>query len=287
LESPALAGPGWSSAFRRSAVKGPRAARKNQSEKRDRLKAELQQEQPQAPDAQISARKNCHTPHSCRMITGSCRRWPCHTILACQRPDLRSGPRQKKPRTRSTAMLMSLWIPIIASTIALFFASFLSWMVVPIHKKDWLKLEQEDDFLKAAKDLGLADTAASGTTRPPAPRLRPHAHPGQLGRSRSPTPRSPPASPTRSPPTSSNTPIARISTSPSCPGTPEAAVVVLNLDLEQAGIGCYIAWFRVKADEPVHGPAIWNDNSWDQSTSTGFADRRLGPASTKSRPSPR
>lgn len=48
-------------------------------------------------------------------------------------------------------MLMSLWIPVIACTIALFFASFLSWMVLPFHRKDWLKLAKEDEFLEAAR----------------------------------------------------------------------------------------------------------------------------------------
>lgn len=28
-------------------------------------------------------------------------------------------------------------------------------MVVPLHKKDWAKMEREDDFLTAAKDLEL------------------------------------------------------------------------------------------------------------------------------------
>jgi hypothetical protein len=34
--------------------------------------------------------------------------------------------------------------------VALFFASFLSWMVLQLHKKDWAKLEKEDEFLAAA-----------------------------------------------------------------------------------------------------------------------------------------
>ena len=35
-------------------------------------------------------------------------------------------------------MLMRLVLPIIVSAVALFFASFLSWMVLPIHRKDWV-----------------------------------------------------------------------------------------------------------------------------------------------------
>ena len=52
-------------------------------------------------------------------------------------------------------MLLSLWLPIIVSAVVLFFASFLSWMVVQLHKQDWLKLENEDEFLNAAREVGL------------------------------------------------------------------------------------------------------------------------------------
>ena len=53
-------------------------------------------------------------------------------------------------------MLASLWLPIVVSTVVLFFASFVSWMIVPIHRKDWVKLNSEDEFLKAARDLNLS-----------------------------------------------------------------------------------------------------------------------------------
>lgn len=52
-------------------------------------------------------------------------------------------------------MLIDLWLPIVLSTVALFFASFVSWMVLPIHFKDWVKLGNEDDFLKAADELEM------------------------------------------------------------------------------------------------------------------------------------
>jgi hypothetical protein len=52
-------------------------------------------------------------------------------------------------------VLLSLWLPIILSAIALFFASFLSWVVSPLHKRDWVKLRNEDEFLKAARDVNL------------------------------------------------------------------------------------------------------------------------------------
>ena len=53
-------------------------------------------------------------------------------------------------------MLTSLMLPMVLSSVALFFASFLSWMVVPIHRKDWAKLEKEDDFLRVVGELGIA-----------------------------------------------------------------------------------------------------------------------------------
>ena len=52
-------------------------------------------------------------------------------------------------------MLMSLWLPIVLSAEALFFASFLSWMVVQIHRKDWVKLAKEDQFMQAARDCEI------------------------------------------------------------------------------------------------------------------------------------
>ena len=53
-------------------------------------------------------------------------------------------------------MLIKLVLPIILSSVALFFASFLSWMVLQLHRKDWRKLDLEDDFLRAAREIGLA-----------------------------------------------------------------------------------------------------------------------------------
>jgi hypothetical protein len=48
-------------------------------------------------------------------------------------------------------MLVSLIVPIIVSAVALFFASFLSWMVLQLHKNDWKKLPSEDAILAALK----------------------------------------------------------------------------------------------------------------------------------------
>ncbi|MBL8830212.1 MAG: hypothetical protein JNM18_24760 [Planctomycetaceae bacterium] len=49
-------------------------------------------------------------------------------------------------------MLLSLWLPIVLSGVALFFASFLSWMVLQLHKQDWLKMPDEDAFIQAVRD---------------------------------------------------------------------------------------------------------------------------------------
>jgi hypothetical protein len=54
-------------------------------------------------------------------------------------------------------VLASLLLPIVVSAVVLFFASFLSWMIVQLHKDDWRKIDREDDFLAAVKPFGLAD----------------------------------------------------------------------------------------------------------------------------------
>jgi hypothetical protein len=52
-------------------------------------------------------------------------------------------------------MLAQLWLPIILSAVALFFASFLSWMILGLHKADWNKAPDEDRLTKALVDCGL------------------------------------------------------------------------------------------------------------------------------------
>jgi hypothetical protein len=49
-------------------------------------------------------------------------------------------------------MLLSLWLPILLAGVALFFASFLSWMVVQLHQGDWKKLAKEDQIMQAVRD---------------------------------------------------------------------------------------------------------------------------------------
>ncbi len=52
-------------------------------------------------------------------------------------------------------MLADLWLPIVASAVALFFASFLSWVVAPIHRKDWVKIDRENEFLNVLGELEM------------------------------------------------------------------------------------------------------------------------------------
>ena len=52
-------------------------------------------------------------------------------------------------------MLMKVWLPTLVSAVVLFFASFLSWMVVMLHKQDWVKADNEDELLDAIRQLGL------------------------------------------------------------------------------------------------------------------------------------
>lgn len=52
-------------------------------------------------------------------------------------------------------MTLSLIVPILVSAIALFFASFLSWMVLQLHKHDWVKLAQEGKFLETVRGCDL------------------------------------------------------------------------------------------------------------------------------------
>jgi hypothetical protein len=47
--------------------------------------------------------------------------------------------------------LSSLWLPIILSGIALFFASFAAWMLLPHHKPEWTGLPNEDAVLNSLR----------------------------------------------------------------------------------------------------------------------------------------
>src|SRR5947209_7107508 len=43
-----------------------------------------------------------------------------------------------------------IW-PVLVSAVVLFFASFLSWMVLQLHKQDWRKLPHEEEIMQAVK----------------------------------------------------------------------------------------------------------------------------------------
>lgn len=51
--------------------------------------------------------------------------------------------------------LTSLWLPIILSTVALFFIGFISWMVLGLHKPDWNELPDEDAFMASVRDANI------------------------------------------------------------------------------------------------------------------------------------
>jgi hypothetical protein len=46
---------------------------------------------------------------------------------------------------------LSLWLPILLSSVAVFVASFLAWVVSPHHKPDWKGIPNEDGFLEALR----------------------------------------------------------------------------------------------------------------------------------------
>jgi hypothetical protein len=52
--------------------------------------------------------------------------------------------------------LLDLWLPIVVSGVALFFASWAAWMVMPHHKSEWKALPNEDALLSALKGAGVA-----------------------------------------------------------------------------------------------------------------------------------
>lgn len=51
-------------------------------------------------------------------------------------------------------LIQPLLLPIALCTVALFFTSFLSWMVLGLHSRDWGKLPDEDPVLEALRKTG-------------------------------------------------------------------------------------------------------------------------------------
>jgi len=52
--------------------------------------------------------------------------------------------------------LIALWMPIIASAVAVFIVSAIFWMALPHHKPDVQTMDNGEGFRKAIKDLGVA-----------------------------------------------------------------------------------------------------------------------------------
>ncbi len=53
--------------------------------------------------------------------------------------------------------MLTLWLPILLSTIALFFTSFLSWMVFRLHEKDWVKIDDEDRLIDTVREMNIPE----------------------------------------------------------------------------------------------------------------------------------
>ena len=66
--------------------------------------------------------------------------------------------------------LIALWMPIVVSGVALFFASWIAWMLLPHHKAEWKGLPNEDALLAALKNRRRAarsvHVSASQDSRP-------------------------------------------------------------------------------------------------------------------------
>lgn len=49
--------------------------------------------------------------------------------------------------------LSELWLPILLSAVAVFFLSFLMWMVSPHHRSDWKPLPDEEGVMRVLRDM--------------------------------------------------------------------------------------------------------------------------------------
>jgi hypothetical protein len=66
--------------------------------------------------------------------------------------------------------LASLWLPILLSGIALFFASFLAWTKLPHHKSEWEGLPDEEGLTNALRNMNV----------PPGQYMFPHCNPEEM-----------------------------------------------------------------------------------------------------------
>ena len=51
--------------------------------------------------------------------------------------------------------LSQLWLPILLTGVAVFFLSYLMWMVLPHHRTDWSPLPSEDELMDAVREMGV------------------------------------------------------------------------------------------------------------------------------------
>ena len=49
--------------------------------------------------------------------------------------------------------LLDFWLPTLLSAVAVFFASFVAWMILPHHKPDWTAVPREQDFLESLHSM--------------------------------------------------------------------------------------------------------------------------------------
>ncbi len=62
--------------------------------------------------------------------------------------------------------LASLWLPIVLSSIAIFFASSIIWIVLQYHNADWKKLPDEDVARSTFKGLEPGQYSMSHAAEP-------------------------------------------------------------------------------------------------------------------------
>ena len=55
--------------------------------------------------------------------------------------------------------LLELWLPILLSAAAVWFWAFLSWAILPVHKRDFGGLPDEEALLRAVRELNLPQGA--------------------------------------------------------------------------------------------------------------------------------
>jgi hypothetical protein len=51
--------------------------------------------------------------------------------------------------------LSALWLPIVVSAVFVWIASFLMWMVLPVHKGEWKGVSDEKGFMGALTEMGV------------------------------------------------------------------------------------------------------------------------------------